>query len=91
MLLAPQELTERLKAKQGSCSYRSFCCFIEIPLDLGKDESADLGEELSVVPEEHSQAFGQPERHESVRKTQQKIILRVLGEEQGSFLRTGRA
>ena len=56
-----------------------------------EDEPAQLGEELSVVPKKHSQALGQTERHESVRKAQQKIILRVLGEEQGSFLTAGRA
>ena len=43
------------------------------------------------MAEEHSQAFGQTERHESVWKTQEKIILGVLGEQEGSFLGTGRA
>ena len=43
------------------------------------------------MAEEHSQAFGKTERHESVWKTQEKIILGVLGEKQGSFLGTGRA
>ena len=43
------------------------------------------------MPEKHSQALGQTERHESVWKTQEKIILRVLGEQDGSFLGTGRA
>ena len=42
------------------------------------------------LPEKHSQAFGQTERHESVWKTQEKIILGVLGEQEGSFLGTGR-
>jgi len=43
------------------------------------------------MAEKHSQAFGQTERHESVWKTQEKIILGVLGEQEGSFLGTGRA
>ncbi len=43
------------------------------------------------MAEKHSQAFGQTERQESVGKTQEKIILRILGEQEGSFLRTGRA
>jgi len=43
------------------------------------------------VPEKHSQALGQTECEESVRKAQQEIILRVLGEKQGSFLTAGRA
>ena len=42
------------------------------------------------LPEKHSQAFGQTERHESVWKTREKIILGVLGEQEGSFLGTGR-
>ena len=42
------------------------------------------------LPEKHSQAFGQTECHESVWKTQEKIILGVLGEQEGSFLGTGR-
>jgi hypothetical protein len=41
------------------------------------------------MAEEHSQAIGQTERHESVWKTQEKIILRVLGEQEGSFLHSG--
>ncbi len=65
--------------------------FGEIPPDEIEDEPADLGEELSVMAEKHSQAFGQTERHESVWKTQEKIILGVLGEQEGSFLGTGRA
>ena len=68
---SPQELTERLKAEHGgSAFYRSFRRFVEIALDHGEDELADLGEELSVMAEEHSQAFGQTERHESVWKMQ---------------------
>ena len=86
-----QELSERLKAQQGSTLHSGSGGFGEIPLDEIKDEPTHLGEELSVVPEKHSQAFGQTERHESVWKTQEKIILRVLGEKQCSFLGTGTA
>jgi len=64
---------------------------IEIPLDDIEDELAHLREELSVMPEKNSQALGQTERQESVGKTQKKIIFHVFGEEECSFLRTGRA
>ncbi len=59
-------------------------------MDDIEDEAADLGEELSVMPEKHPRALGQTERHESVWETQEKIILNVLVEEERSFLRTGR-
>ena len=52
--IEPQKFTEGLKAKKCSCFYRSFRCFVEIPLDHVKDELAHLGEELSVVTEKHS-------------------------------------
>ena len=81
-----QELTERLEAQQGSCFYSSVRRFVEIALDHGEDEPAQLGKELSVMAEEHSQAFGETKRDESMWKTQEKINLRVLGEQEGSFL-----
>ncbi len=87
---SPQEFSERLKAEQSGALYGGSGGFGEIPLDEIEDEPTHLGEELSVVPEKHSQAFWQTERHESVWKTQEKIILRVLGEEEHSFLGTGR-
>ena len=80
-----------MKAEQSGALHGGSRRFGEIPPDEIEDELAQLGEELSVMAEEHSQAFGQTERHESVWKTQEKIILRVLGEQEGSFLRTGRA
>lgn len=91
MRIVPQKVAERLKAKQRSTFHSGFRSFVEIILDHTKDESTDFGEELSVMPEEHSQALGQTERHESVRKTKRKIILNVLGKEERSFLGTGRA
>ena len=86
-----QELTERLKTEQSGALQGGSRRFGEIPLDEIEDEPAHLGEELSIVAEKHSQAFGQTERHESVWKTQEKIILGVFGEQEGSFLGTGRA
>jgi len=91
MGIPSHELAKGLEAEHGGALHRLSCSFVEIPPEDIEDEPADLGEKLSVMAEEHSQAFGQTERHESVRKTQQKIILSVLGEEQDSFLRTGRA
>ena len=41
--------------------------------------------------EKHSKAFWQTERHKSVWEMQEKIVLGILGEKQGSFLGTGRA
>ena len=38
-------------------SHSGFHGFVEIILDHTKDESTDFGEELSVMPEEHSQAL----------------------------------
>ena len=90
MRIPPQEITEGLKTKYGGTLNLGSCGFVEIPLDDIEDEPAQLGEELSVMAEEHSQAFGQTERYEFVWKTQEKIILHVLGEQEGSFLRTGR-
>ena len=43
------------------------------------------------LPEEHPQAFGQTECEKPVREAQQQILLRVLGEEQGSHLAAGGA
>ncbi len=91
MWIPPQEITEGLKAKYGSTFHRGSRGFVEIALDDIEDEPAHIGKELSVMQEKHSQALGQTERHESVWETQEKIILRVLGEEKRSFLRTGRA
>ena len=79
-----------MKTEQSGALYGGSRRFGEILLDEIEDQPADLGEELSVVPEKHSKALGQTERHESVWKTQEKIILGVFGEQEGSFLGTGR-
>jgi len=68
MWIPPQEVAEGLKAKYGSTFHRGSRGFVEISLDDIEDEPAHLGEELSVMAEEHSQALGQTEREESVGK-----------------------
>ena len=56
--MSSQKLSERLKAQHGGTLHSDSGGFGEIPLDEIEDESADVGEEFSVVAEEHSQAFG---------------------------------
>ena len=58
MLIPPQEFAEGLKAKYGSTFHRGSRGFVGIPLDDIEYELTHLGEELSVMPEKHSQALG---------------------------------